>query len=147
MGYDVQQQEGVAAVVRGQHDASPEVVDADGPHARIPCLLHGLQVQALVGVQFGDRELLKLCHRPAHPDLDLLVQDVVTVPEAVGEGELGHADLLAGLRERLQEGYYGCDPWCARCPRCSCLCEQSGQRSAPSRGQAVRDVKVSAASF
>jgi hypothetical protein len=47
-------------------------------------------VQALVGVQLGDGELLELRHRLAYAGLDRLLQDVVALTEAVGEGELRH---------------------------------------------------------
>ncbi|CAM5739864.1 hypothetical protein SHIRM173S_10814 [Streptomyces hirsutus] len=87
---DVDQEEHVAAVVRGEDDAPPEVGDAYGAHPRVTSVLHGLQVQSLVRVQFGDAHGLELRHGLAYSGSDRLLQGVVSVPEALGEGEPGH---------------------------------------------------------
>lgn len=87
---DVDEQEDLTAVIGREYDAAPEVVDADGPHARVARVLHGFQVQPLVRTQFGHGELLELLHCLAHTGFDGPLQDVVALPEAVGERELRH---------------------------------------------------------
>jgi hypothetical protein len=88
--HDVEQQEGVAAVVGREDNPAPEVADADGPHPGVARLVDRLKVKPLVRVQLGDSQLLELLHGLANTGLDRLFESVEAFPERVREGELRH---------------------------------------------------------